>query len=212
MSFIQTISPSEARDDVAHMYRLCEAGWGFVPSYARAFSHRPALMQRWSALLAELKRPLDRRRLELVTFAAAHALRNSPCSLAHGRLLRDYFSDDQIVAMTEGRHEQVLSPAEAALVRFAIDVAVDAARIQPDQVAGLRAHGFSDREIFDVAAVAAGRAFFTKVLDAMGVKPDAPFADLPSPLRDSLLVGRPVDPGPCQAMPEVRDCPASMST
>ena len=201
MTFIGTIAPAEARDDVAQMYRKCATGWGFVPSYAQAFCHRPAVMQRWGALLAELKRPLDERRLELVTFVAAHALRSSPCALAHGRILRKFFADAQIVALADGRYEHVLSPADAALARFAATVARDATQVEASDVALLASHGFSDAEIFDVAAVVAGRAFFTKVLDAMGVEPDAPFADLPSPLREALIVGRPVGAGPCRAMP-----------
>lgn len=201
MSFIGTIAPAQARDDVASMYRHCESGWGFVPSYARAFCHRPAVMQRWGALLAELKRPLDKRRLELVTFVAAHALRSSPCALAHGRILREFFTDAQIVALAQGRYEDVLSPADAALARFAAMVARDAAQVEASDVGELKDHGMTDAEIFDVAAVVAGRAFFTKVLDALGVEPDAPFADLPSPLRNALIVGRPVAAGSVLAMP-----------
>ena len=57
----------------------------------------------------------------------------------------------------------------------------------------LKALGYSDAEIFDMAATAAGRAFFTKLLDAMGVTPDAPFRTLPESLRRTLTVGRPID-------------------
>ena len=35
-------------------------------------------------------------------------------------------------------------------------------------VAPMRAEGFSDREIFDVAGVAAGRAFFSKLVEGLG--------------------------------------------
>ena len=74
MSFITTLAPEAASGDVAEMYRRQQQSWGFVPNYAKVFCHRPQLMARWAALLAEVKRPLDKRRLEMVTFAAAHEL------------------------------------------------------------------------------------------------------------------------------------------
>lgn len=201
MAFIHTVSPATARDDVAQMYRQQEAGWGFVPNYARVFSHRPAVLARWAALLAEIKRPLDRRRFELVTFAAAHALGNSACTLAHGRVMREFFADEQIVALTQGREDGVLSEADAALVRFARRVALDASTIDATEVQALAAQGLGDAEIFDAAAAVALRCFFAKLLDALGVQPDAVFTELPEPLREALTVGRAIDAGPCVTMP-----------
>lgn len=201
MSFISTISPALARGEVAKMYRRQQQDWGYVPNYAKVFCHRPEVMARWAALLAEVKRPLDRRRLELVTFVAAHELGNSACSLAHGRVLREYFDDEAIVAIAEGRAATVLPAGEQAMLRFARLVARDAAAITVADVAELQRLGLTDAEIFDIAAIAAARGFFTKLLDAMGVLPDPPFAELPDPLRHVLIVGRPIDRAPCVAMP-----------
>ena len=84
MAFINTISASDATDAVQAMYARQEGAWGYVPDYAKVFCHRPEVMARWGQMLAEIKRPVDSRRLELATFAAAHELRHSSCSLAHG--------------------------------------------------------------------------------------------------------------------------------
>ncbi len=201
MSFITTTSPSAAIGAVAEMYRRQQAAWGYVPNYARVFCHRPEVMARWGQLLAEIKRPLDKRRFELVTFAAAHELRNSACALAHGTALREFFSDAQIVAIAEGRVEGLLSAAEQAMLHFSRQVAKDAALVTAADVEALRALGHSDAEIFDIAAAAAGRAFFTKLLDALGVRANAPFAALDATLRRTLTVGRPIDEATCAAMP-----------
>ena len=136
---------------------------------------------------------MDRRTFELVTFVAAHELRNTACTLAHGKALREYFSDEHIVAIAAGKIETVLSDAEVALVRFARQIARDASTVTSGQVQALRNFGYSDAEIFDIAATVAGRAFFTKVLDALGVEPDAPFRSLERSFREPLAVGRPID-------------------
>src|SRR6185295_1223857 len=94
MTFIRTTEPAASTGAVAAMYACQQASWGHVPQYALVFCHRPEVMARWAALLAEIKRPMELRRFELATFAAAHALRNSACTLAHGRALRAFFSDE----------------------------------------------------------------------------------------------------------------------
>lgn len=193
MAFIKTIPAGEATGEVRAMYARQEGAWGYVPDYARVFCHRPEVMARWGRLLAEIKRPVDERRLELVTFAAAHALRHSSCSLAHGARLAGIIDKETAIAIADGREEDVLSAVEVAIVRFARRVAKDAAQITSGEVEALRTiHGLSDAEIFDIAAIAAARSFFTKVLDAMGSEPDLPFMDLDTELRQKLTVGRPI--------------------
>jgi uncharacterized peroxidase-related enzyme len=200
MSFIATIAPDAAEGAAAEMYRRQQASWGFVPNYATIFSHRPNVMARWGQLLAELKRPMNARRFELVTFAAAHALGNTACSLVHGKALRAFFDDAEIVAIAEDRLDGVLDAAEQAMLRFARQVALDASQVTAATVNRLAAHGFADAEIFDIAAAAAGRAFFTKLLDALGVQADAPMGELSAPLRCALTVGRSIDVQPPATM------------
>jgi len=202
MPFIETTKPEYAREAVADMYSRQQAAWGYVPNYAKVFCHRPEVMARWGQLLAEIKRPMDRRTFELVTFVAAHELRNTACTLAHGKALREFFSDEHIVAIAAGKFDGVLNDAEVALLRFARQIARDASRVTSGQVRALKDFGYSDAEIFDIAATAAGRAFFTKVLDALGVEPDAPFRGLEPSFREPLAVGRPIDVREPARLPE----------
>ena len=194
MPFIKTIAPAAASGEVRDMYARQQSAWGYVPNYAKVFCHRPEVMARWARLLAEIRRPMDARRFELVTFAAAHALRNSACSLAHGKALTAFFDAGVVRALAAGENSDSLTDAEIAMMHFARKVALDASRITSGDVEKLRGHGFDEGEIFDITATAAGRAFFTKMLDSLGVEPDSPFLGMESSLRESLTVGRPIDP------------------
>ena len=193
MAFIDTISASWVTGEAFAMYDRQQKHYGYVPSYATVFSHRPEVMRRWSELLAAIKRPMDRRRFELATFAAAHELKSTLCTLAHGKALLAFFSPDEITAMARGETPSSLSAAEAALLRFARAVARDASAVTADDVATLKNHGYSDAEVFDIVATAAGRAFFTTVLEALGVATDAPLQELDTEFRAALTVGRPVE-------------------
>lgn len=193
MAFIDTIAPAEASGDVLAMYQRQQASWGFVPNYAKVFSLRPEVLARWGNLLAEIRRPMDARRFELITFAAAHELRNSACSLAHGKALTPFFSAEEVGVMAKGGEVPGLTAAEGAMMAFSRKVARDASAVTEADADALREHGLTDAEIFDVAATAAGRAFFTKLLDALGVLPDAPMAGVPPVLRAVVDFGRPID-------------------
>lgn len=202
MAFIKTIPADEAKDDVRAMYARQEGAWGYVPDYAKVFCHRPELMARWGQLLAEVKRPVDQRRLELATFSAAHELRNSSCSLAHGNVLAGIIGKDAVIALATGQDTDVLSAAEKAIARFARAVARDARAISAGDVAELRdVHGLDDAEIFDIAAIAASRSFFTKVLDALGSEPDLEFTRMDSDLCAALTVGRSISTQAAERLP-----------
>jgi hypothetical protein len=193
MAFIDTIPAKDAHGDVLIMYQRQEDEWGYVPDYAKVFCHRPEVMERWGRLLAAVKRPVDARRRELVTFAVAHELRHSPCSLAHGHELSKLIGKEAVLAIAEGRDDDVLSAADCAMLRYARRIATDASAITAGEVRMLKeVHGFRDEEVFDIAAIAASRCFFTKLLDALGTEADSPFMQLDEDLRRSLTVGRPI--------------------
>ena len=200
MSYIETVSPDSAEGAVLEMYERQQNHWGYVPNYAKSFSHRPEMMARWGRLLAEIRRPLDDRTFELVTFAAAIELQHTSCSLAHGKALTPFFSTEEIHAIASQGDLGFLSAAEREMVRFARQVARDASAIRAADVQRLKDAGLDEGTIFDIAATAAGRAFFTKVLDAVGSMPDAAFGRLDEEFRVPLTVGHPISSAPDEVM------------
>jgi alkylhydroperoxidase family enzyme len=139
----------------------------------------------------------------MITFAAAHELRHTSCSLAHGNKLTPFFSSEEICAIAEQRPVESITEAEQEMMRFSRQVARDASTVEAADVDRLKAFGFSDAEVFDIAAVAAGRAFFTKVLDAVGSLPDAGFMSIDEDLRTPLTVGRPISTEADEVMNDV---------
>jgi hypothetical protein len=102
MAFIDTISASWVTGEAFAMYDRQQKHYGYVPNYATVFSHRPEIMRRWAELLAAIKRPMSKRRFELATFVAAHELRSTLCTLAHGKALLAFFSAEDVIAMARG--------------------------------------------------------------------------------------------------------------
>lgn len=193
MAFIDTHHAPELNDEVSAMYARQAGHYGYIPNYAKVFCHRPEVMRLWAQLLSGVKRHMSKRQYELTTFAAAHALRSTLCSLAHGKALTEFFSMEDVQAMARGKKPGSLSAGEAAMMAFARDVARDATKVTNGQIEQLKQHGFTDAEIFDIAATAAARAFWTKVLDALGVEADVAVREMDAEFRQALTVGRPID-------------------
>jgi len=193
MTFISAISEDQAPADVKQMYDKYLEKMGYIPNYARAFSHRPEVMEGWTNLLGSIRGNMDLRRYELVTLAAARALSSSYCMLAHGSALRKkFYSPEELTLIAKDYHTAGLTPAEVAMMAFATQIVQDATKITQDDIDELRAHGFSDAEIFDITATATARCFFSKTLDTLGVEPDEIYLELEEELRETLTIGRPI--------------------
>ena len=204
MAFIRTIPPAEAQGPVREQYQQAQKRFGYVPNWAQAFSLRPGVLDGWTALLRSIQGNLPVRSDELATLAAARVLRSSYCALAHGSVLADKVFDAATVAsIATDAPGSPLGPGERVMMAFAEKVARSADQVSAADVEALRSHGYKDEEIFDVAAAAAARCFFSKLLDAMGVQPDSSFNGLDPNLRRALTVGRAVDDLPAARVPDV---------
>jgi uncharacterized peroxidase-related enzyme len=175
------------------MYSRQQGKYGYVPNYAKTFSHRPELMKLWADLLYGIRRNMDLRHFELATVAAAMAVGSTYCSLAHGQALLKFFSQEEALAIVSGDGDSCLSAAERKLMNFASRIAREASSVRQQDVDELRAAGFSDTQVFDIAAAATARTFFAQLCEGLGTLGDHGYPDLEPALRDALVVGRPIE-------------------
>jgi uncharacterized peroxidase-related enzyme len=193
MAFIETVSVNDATGDVRTMYEKNQSDLGYVPNYAKVFSHRPQVMAAWGNLIGSVRTNLDTRRYELITLAAARALQSSYCMLAHGSILRQqFYAPEQLSAIADDFTTANLAPVDVAIMSFAEKIVRDATAVSQEDIQHLRDHGLTDPEIFDIAAGTSARCFFSKLLDALGAEPDSVYAQLDGELPQVLAVGRPI--------------------
>lgn len=163
-------------------------------NYERAFAERPEVYAAWQQLLGAIKAGMDTRRYELVTLAAARRLRSSYCCLAHGTVLLEQFGEP-VREIALDHRSAGLDEVDVAVMDLAERVVDDATSIGDVDLQRLRDLGLSDAEVMDVVLTAALRCFYSKTLDALGVQPDAEYAELDPELREVLVVGRPIAAG-----------------
>ena len=157
----------------------------------RAFEPRPEVYAAWVQLNTAIKEGMDLRRYELATLSAARRLRSSYCCLAHGTVLMERFGEPVREIALDHRSAS-LDEVDVAVMDLAERVVDDASSIGDDDLQRLRDLGLSETDIMDVVLAASARCFFSKTLDALGVLPDAFYAELDPGLRSALVVGRPI--------------------
>ena len=76
------------------------------------------------------------------------------------------------------------------MLAYAEKVTTDAHRVTQADIDRLRAVGFKDQEICDIALCASFRCFLSRFVDAMGAIPEAAFIDGEEEFRAAMTVGR----------------------
>ena len=192
--FIEVPEESAVGVDVAAWYQRQRDSWGYLPNYALAFATRPDVAEAWNTLNNAVRGHMDRRRFELATIAAARAYRSTYCMAAHCKFLRDACDDESTMRTVAADPTGAdLDATDRAVMDFATQVARDASSVAAADVQRLRDHGLGDPEIVDVVLAAAARAFFTKVLDGLGVQADVQLGETFDPeVRGQVTVGRPI--------------------
>jgi uncharacterized peroxidase-related enzyme len=187
---IETPPADSADPGVAAMYADDLADGGVIFAHTRAMAVNPAAYAAFEQLVRALVPSVGPRLYEIATLAAARAVGSPHCVLAHARRAIE------IDALTPAQVEDLgaaaagFTEAEAAVVRFAERLTLAPTDMDDDDSRELRELGFSDRQIVDLALIAAARNFFSRALQALAV-PVEQMPRLDAALAERLLAQLP---------------------
>jgi uncharacterized peroxidase-related enzyme len=157
-------------------FAKCREKIGFVPNVLRAYAHDTAKLEAFAAFYNDLMlapsglSKLEREMIAVVVSSQNHCYY---CLTAHGAAIRQ-LSDDpalgEIMAMNYRAAE--LEPRHRAMLDFAVKVTEAPWGIEEADRQGLREAGFSDRDIWDVAAVASFFNMSNRMASAVDMRPN----------------------------------------
>jgi len=158
------------------LFDQVEEKLGFVPNVFVAFAWREARFRKWLAHFDDLMEGtggLGKAEREMISVAVSMANQCLYCLTAHGfavrALLRDPVLGDRV---TLDYRRAGLSGRHVAMLDYAVKLTKEPAACGPDDIAALRAHGFSDEDIWDIAEVAAMFNFTNRLASATGMLPN----------------------------------------
>ena len=191
--FLQTIEEDEATGRVAEIYEKQKAQLGFVMEAAKCFTARPDLLPIYTDFSDRIRAgfSLGVREWRLITLIAAKQIPSTYCSHVYGKqLIDDLGSKEAVVAVQSDFRKAGLPDKDVAMLSYAEKVAQDASGISQTDIDALRAAGFSDRQICDIALCAAFRCFVSRFFDAVGAGTEPAFIDSDESFRSAMTVGR----------------------
>jgi uncharacterized peroxidase-related enzyme len=152
---------------------------GFVPNVFLTLAHRPdefrAFFAYHDALMLK-EGGLSKAEREMIVVATSGANDCLYCIVAHGAILRIYAKHPLVADQVAVNYRKAdITPRQRAMLAFAIKVAVDSAAIDDADFTGLRAHGFSDEDIWDIGAIAAFFALSNRMANLISMRPNDEF-------------------------------------
>jgi uncharacterized peroxidase-related enzyme len=165
--------------EMAAYFAKCEEKLGFVPNVLKAYAFD---MQKLSAFVAMyndlMLAPSGLSKLEREMIAVAVSAHNRCyyCLVAHGAAVRALSGDPALGELMAMNYRAArLSPRERAMLDFAVKLAAEPWLIEDEDRAALRRAGFSDRDIWDIAAVAGFFAMSNRIASATDMRPNSAY-------------------------------------
>ena len=96
--------------------------------------------------------------------------------VAHGAILRIYEKKPLVADQVAVNHRKAdISPRQKAMLDFAMKVCLHSDQIEDDDFVALHAHGFSDEDIWDIAAITAFFGLSNRMASFSGMMPNPEF-------------------------------------
>lgn len=132
---------------------------GFVPNIFLALAHRPDEFRAFFAYhdaLMERESGLSKAEREMIVVATSAANQCQYCIIAHGAILRIRAKNPLLADQVAANWRKAdITPRQRAMLAYALKVSQSAWEVGDDDFAGLRGHGFSDDDIWDIGSISA---------------------------------------------------------
>lgn len=163
-------------EDIQAYFGKCEDKLGMVPNVLKAYAFDQEKLRAFMAMYNDLMladsglSKLDR---EMIAVAVSAVNRCYYCLTAHGAAVRQLSGDPELGELMVMNYRVAdLDERQRAMLDFAVLLTEAPQEITEDDREALREAGFTDRDIWDIAAVAAFFNMSNRVASATDMRPN----------------------------------------
>jgi len=167
---------SKLPPDIQKYFAICDEKIGFLPNVLKAYSFDEAKLRPFSEMYNELMledsglTKLEREMIAVVVSSANHCFY---CLVAHGQAVRELSGDPALGEILVMNYRVAQIPRrQRAMLDFAHKMTVSPDAIEEADRQALRKAGFSDRDIWDIAAVASFFNMTNRMATAIDMMPN----------------------------------------
>jgi uncharacterized peroxidase-related enzyme len=152
---------------------------GFVPNVFLTLARRPDEFRAFFAYhdaLMDKEGGLTKAEREMIVVATSAANQCQYCVIAHGAILRIRARNPLVADQIAVNYRKAeITPRQRAMLDFAMKVSRAAEEISEADFAAVAAHGFSDEDIWDIAAIAGFFALSNRIANVTGMRANDEF-------------------------------------
>ena len=152
---------------------------GFVPNVFLTLAHRPEELRAFMAYhdtLMDGDSGLSKAEREMIVVATSALNDCQYCVIAHGAILRIRARNPLISDQVAINYQKAdLTTREDAMIEFALKVASSSGALSDEDIAKVRAQGFSMEDVWDIGAITAFFALSNRMANLTSMRPNDEF-------------------------------------
>ena len=162
--------------DLKKYFDICDEKIGFLPNVLHAYSFDQAKLRAFIAIYNDLMlevSPLTKLEREMIAVVVSAANRCYYCLVAHGQAVREMSGDPALGEMLVMNYRVAkVSKRQRAMLDFAHRLTTAPAEVGEEARQALRKAGWSDRAIWDIAAITGFFNMTNRVASATNMRPN----------------------------------------
>ena len=166
-------------EDIRNRLLAVQEKSGFIPNVFLTLAFRPEEFRAFFAYhdaLMEKDSGLSKAEREMIVVATSSANQCQYCVIAHGAILRIRAKNPLIADQIAANYRKAdITLRQRAMLDFAMKVSKEAQLVSDADFAALSAHGFSDDDIWDIAAVSAFFGLSNRLANVSAMRPNDEF-------------------------------------
>ncbi len=171
------LAPAALGPEMTAYFNKCEEKLGFVPNVLKAYAFDEAKLAAFAAMYNDLMLApsgLSKLEREMIAVVVSSHNRCYYCLTAHGAAVRA-LSGDPVLGelMVMNFRAAHLTARERAMLAFTHKLTAEPWAVEEEDRAALRRAGFSDRDIWDIAAVVGFFNMSNRVATATDMRPNS---------------------------------------
>jgi uncharacterized peroxidase-related enzyme len=174
-----TPSLDQLPEDIRDRILAVQEKSGFVPNVFLSLAYRPEEFRAFFAYhdaLMDKNGGLTKAEREMIVVATSSANQCHYCVIAHGAILRIRAKNPLIADQIAINYRKAdITPRQRAMLDFAMKVSMEANKISEQDFADVASHGFSDDDIWDMAAISAFFALSNRMANVTAMRPNDEF-------------------------------------
>jgi 4-carboxymuconolactone decarboxylase len=173
---------SDMPEDIRERILAVQEKAGFVPNVFLVLAHRPEEFRAFFAYhdaLMEKPGNLTVAEREMIVVATSNLNQCQYCVVAHGAILRIRAKDPLIADQVAVNYRKAdITERQKAMLDFAVKVSMQAYAVGEEDFAALKAQGFDEDDIWDIAAISSFFGLSNRMANVTSMRPNAEFYNL----------------------------------